>query len=294
MTAIGFVGLGVMGRPMAGHMLEGMGPGSTLTLHDLGPERVQHLLDAGARWAGTPAELARAVDVIVAMVPDIPQIEQLLDGPDGLLAGVARPTVLVISSTVSPDGVRRLAERCGEASGGLLRVVDAPVSGGEVGAKAGRLSIMVGGSDADVAAVLPVLALTGTPVHLGPIGAGQVAKACNQLICAASLAAIAEASVVAERAGLDVGRLLELLQGGYAGSNILADKGPRYAAKDYAVSGAAKFWIKDLRAYLDEAERTGTATVQADRLLDVFVRLTERGWGDLDTAVVQRQIAEPD
>ena len=149
-------------------------------------------------------------------------------------------------------------------------------------------------SDADVAAVLPVLALTGTPVHLGPIGAGQVAKACNQLICAASLAAIAEASVVAGRAGLDVGRLLELLQGGYAGSNILADKGPRYAAKDYAVSGAAKFWIKDLRAYLDEAERTGTATVQADRLLDVFVRLTERGWGDLDTAVVQRQIAEPD
>lgn len=293
MTNVGFIGLGVMGRPMAGHLLTGLGAASSLTLHDVAPGRVRDLLDAGARWADSPAEVARAADVILVMVPDIPQVDQLLDGPAGLLAGVERPTVLVISSTVAPDGVRRLAERCAAASGGLLRVVDAPVSGGEVGARAGRLSIMVGGADADVAAVLPVLSLTGTPVHLGPLGAGQVAKACNQLICAASLAAIAEASVVAERAGLDVGRLLELLQGGYAGSNILADKGPRYAAKDYAVSGAAKFWVKDLRAYLDEAGRTGTRTVQGDRLLDVFTRLTERGWGDEDTAVVQRQIAEP-
>ncbi|WP_127125745.1 NAD(P)-dependent oxidoreductase [Georgenia sp. SYP-B2076] len=291
MTRIGFIGLGVMGRPMAGHILDGIGEGGSLVINNYDRERVTHLLERGATWAENAREVAQAADVVIVMVPDIPDVRAICEGPDGLVAGVSAPTVLVVSSTVSPEGVRELDVDLARRSDGLLRVVDAPVSGGEAGAVAGTLSIMVGGDDEPVARVLPVLAHTGTPLHLGPLGAGQVAKACNQLICAAEITAIAEASVVAERAGLDVGRLFELLQGGYAGSRVLADKGPRYATKDYSVSGAAKFWVKDLAAYLAEAERTGTPSVQGEALHRAFTELTAQGLGDQDTAVVQAYIA---
>ncbi|GAB3697591.1 NAD(P)-dependent oxidoreductase [Mariniluteicoccus flavus] len=292
LPAVGFIGLGVMGSPMAGHILRGLAGRAPLTVHDRSRERHAALLEAGAAWADTPRAVAEAAGVIVVMVPDIPQVRELVAGPDGLAAGTTSPTVLVVSSTVSPEGVRELDADLDRETGGLLRVVDAPVSGGEVGARAGSLSIMVGGDDALVARAIPVLALTGRPLHLGPLGAGQVAKACNQLICAANIAAVAEASVVAERAGLDVAQLFGLLQGGYAGSTIMADKAPRFAAKDYATSGAAYLWIKDLRAYLDEAERTGTPSLQADRLLEAFAGLTDQGLGGQDTAVIQQWIAE--
>ena len=202
--------------------------------------------------------------------------------------------LVVISSTVAPDAIRQLDDELRQASAGHVRVIDAPVSGGQAGAQAGTLSIMVGGPDELVAKAMPYLALTGNPVHLGPTGAGEVAKACNQLICAASIVANAEAAVVAARAGLDVGKLFELMLGGYASSKIMADKGPHYVAKDYSVSGAAVFWIKDLKAYLDEARRTGTVTVQGDRLLDAFQGVVDAGWGWEDTAVVQKFIAEQD
>ncbi|TDO93733.1 NAD(P)-dependent oxidoreductase [Enemella evansiae] len=289
---VGFIGLGVMGRPMAGHILTGLAGRAPLTISNRSRDGADELIDGGAVWVDTPREVAAASDVVLVMVPDLPQIAELAEGPDGLLAGVDHPMVLVVSSTVAPDGVRRLDQQFRIATDGQLRVIDAPVSGGERGAVAGTLSIMVGGDDEPVARALPVLELTGRPVHLGGLGAGQVAKACNQLICAANIAAIAEASVVAERAGLDVGMLFDLLQGGYAGSTILADKGPRYAAKDYSVSGAAYLWIKDLKAYLDEARRTGTATLQGDRLLDAFDDLTEQGLGGEDTAVIQKWLAE--
>ncbi len=292
MTTIGFIGLGTMGRPMAGHMFARLPEGDTMVLNDISSERVTDLLDGGAVWASTARELAGLVDVVFFMVPDIPQVQAVLDGPDGLLAGIKGDIVLVVCSTVAPDAIRRLDAEVSAATNGKARVIDAPVSGGEVGAKAGTLSIMVGGPDELVSQAMPYLALTGNPVHLGPTGAGEVAKACNQLICAANIVANAEAAVVAERAGLDVAKLFELMQGGYAGSKIMADKGPRFAAKDYSVSGAAIFWIKDLLAYLDEAGRTGTATVQGDRLLDAFQGVVDAGWGWQDTAIVQKFIEE--
>lgn len=292
MTRVGFIGLGSMGLPMAGHILDEGAPGDTLTVTNMEPERAESLLARGALWADTARGVAEASDVVMVMVPAVPHVMAVLDGPDGLVAGTSTAKVVAISSTISPEAAREIARHAAEASGGLLHVVDTPVSGGEGGAKAGTLSLMVGGADDDVALAMPVLTRLGTPLHLGPLGSGQVAKACNQLICAASIVAVAEAAVVAERAGLDVGRLFELLQGGYAGSKILADKGPRYAAKDYSVSGAAWLWIKDLQAYLDEARLTGTPTVQGDRLLAAFEGLTEAGMGKLDTAVVQQWIAQ--
>ncbi|MGI5951628.1 MAG: NAD(P)-dependent oxidoreductase [Brooklawnia sp.] len=293
MTTIGFIGLGTMGRPMAGHMFSRLPAGDAMVLNDRSTERVADLLAEGAIWADTARELGAQAEVVFFMVPDVPQVKDVLDGPDGLLAGIGdREVLLVVCSTVAPDAIRKFDQEVSEATQGRVRVIDAPVSGGQVGAEAGTLSIMVGGPDELVALAMPYLELTGNPVHLGPTGAGEVAKACNQLICAASLVSIAEAAVVAERAGIDVGKLFELLQGGYAGSTIMADKGPRYAAKDYSVSGAAIFWIKDLLAYLDEAKRTGTPTMQADRLLDAFQGVVDAGWGWEDTAIVQKFIEE--
>lgn len=295
MTTIGFIGLGTMGRPMAGHIFSRLPEGDTMVLNDISSERVTDLLDAGAVWAATARELGAQADVVFFMVPDVPQVQAVLEGPDGLLAGAQdRDVVLVVCSTVAPDAIRQLDAQVSAATDGRVRVIDAPVSGGQIGAEAGTLSIMVGGPDELVSQAMPYLALTGNPVHLGPTGAGEVAKACNQLICAANIVANAEAAVVAERAGLDVAKLFELMQGGYAGSKIMADKGPRFAAKDYSVSGAAIFWIKDLKAYLDEAGRTGTVTQQGDRLLDAFQGVVDAGWGWEDTAIVQKFIEEQD
>lgn len=294
MADVGFIGLGVMGLPMAGHILDGLAStGSALVVHTIDRPAADGLLARGAVWASTPAEMASRADVVVVMVPDVPQVRELLDGPAGLLAAVTAPLVLVVCSTVSPQAVRDLDAELAVATGGLVRVVDAPVSGGQSGAEAGTLSIMVGGPEDAVSRVLPVLALAGRAVHLGPLGAGQVAKACNQLVVAAELVALAEASVVAERAGLDVAQLLDLLQGGYAGSTVLADKADRFARKDYTVSGAARFLVKDLAAYRAEAELTGTVSLLADRLHGAFADLTAAGLGNQDSSVIQAWIEGP-
>lgn len=292
MTTIGFIGLGTMGRPMATHIFSRLPEGDRMVLNDISNERITQLLADGAIWAPTGRELGEQADIVFFMVPDVPQVRAALEGTDGVLAGMTGEGLIVVCSTVAPDAIRQLDTEVSEITDGRVRVIDAPVSGGQVGAEAGTLSIMVGGPDELVAKVLPYLALTGNPVHLGPTGAGEVAKACNQLICAANIVANAEAAVVAERAGLDVAKLFDLMQGGYAGSKIMADKGPRFAAKDYSVSGAAIFWIKDLVAYLDEAGRTGTETVQGDRLLDAFQGVVDAGWGWDDTAIVQKYIEE--
>ncbi|WP_255491652.1 NAD(P)-dependent oxidoreductase [Actinotalea sp. JY-7876] len=280
----GVVGLGVMGAPMARHVLEA---GLPLHVTARRPASAAPLVDAGAAWHATPRELAAHVDVVVLMVPDLPDVLAVLDGPDGLLAGVRGPLVVVVGSTASPTGVRELGATLRERTDGLVSLVDAPVSGGQEGAEAGTLSVMVGGAPHDVARAMPVLAATGTAVHLGPLGAGQVAKACNQMIVAATVTALAEAAVVAERAGLDVGAMLDLLGGGYAASRLLEVKKHRFATHDHSPSGPAKFMVKDLGFALDEAQRSGTATAQTELLLEVFRGVTDAGLGDLDTSVVQ-------
>jgi len=286
-TAVGVIGLGVMGAPMAGHMLRA---GHRVHVTARRPVSARALVAAGAAWHATARELAGHVGVVVLVVPDLPDVEAVLDGPDGLLAGVTGPLVVVVSSTVSAEGVRALDRSVRDRTGGRVHVVDAPISGGEEGAVAGTLSVMVGGADEDVAAALPVLASTGTAVHLGPVGSGQVAKACNQMIVAATVLALGEASVVAERAGLDVAATLDLLGGGYAGSRLLEVKKHRFARHDHSPSGPARFMVKDLGSATEEARRSGTATPQLDVLREVFTDLTARGLGDQDTAVVQAYI----
>ncbi|WP_447925190.1 NAD(P)-dependent oxidoreductase [Georgenia muralis] len=284
---VGFAGLGVMGAPMARNIARA---GYELHVTARRPEVATSLVTGGATWHDTARELAQVAEVVVVMVPDLADVEAVLGGDDGLLAGVDAPTVVVVCSTVSPEGVRALGRRVAEATGGLARLVDAPVSGGEEGAVAGTLSVMMGGHDEDVAVAAPVLAATGTPVHLGPAGAGEVAKACNQMIVAATVLALGEAAVVAERAGLDVRALFDLLGGGYAGSRLMEVKKARLAEHDHSPSGPAQFMVKDLGFAAAEASATGTATPQLDVTRQVFTELTDAGLGDLDTSVVQAYV----
>lgn len=287
---IGMIGLGVMGRPMALNLIDRLGE-RPLYVHHRSEDRASELILAGARWAPTPRQLAAEARIIILMLPDLPQVEQVLDGSDGILAGITDDTVLVISSTSSASGVRELAERVRTATDGKLAVVDAPVSGGEDGAIAGTLSIMVGGDDADVQRVLPVLAALGNPVHLGPLGAGEIAKFCNQLIVASTIMALGEAAVLAERSGLDLGALFTLLEGGYAGSRVLETRKDRLVSGDFGSSGVAKFMVKDLTFALEEAKSSGTVAPQLQLLSDSFRDLTERGFGNQDISVTRAYVS---
>ncbi len=269
---------------MAGHMVAA---GLDVHVFARRPAATTGLVEAGATGHPTAAELATRCGIVVFVVPDLPDVEAILSGPEGLLAAVDHPLVLVISSTVSPEGVQELGTRLAAETGGLVHVVDAPISGGTSGAVAGTLAIMVGGSTEDVAAAMPALRVCGNPVHLGPLGAGQVAKSCNQMIVAATVLALGEASVVAERAGLDVGALLDLLGTGLAGSQVLEQKKSAFVTHDHESLGPARFMVKDLTFATAEARRSGTATPLLDVLRAVFTDLTEAGLGDQGNSVVQ-------
>lgn len=285
---VGLLGLGAMGVPMAANLLRR----GKLGICGRGRERYRELLDAGAGWHETPRSLAESCSVIILMLPDLPEVEAVLAGADGILAAAPGDLVLVISSTSSPVGVRELGGRLGAQTAGAVRVVDAPVSGGVEGAAEATLSIMVGGDEADVARVLPVLEACGQPVHLGALGAGQVAKACNQLIVAATITALGEAAVLADRSGLDLDALFRLLAGGYAASRMLETRGERIVTENYDPAGKARYLLKDLGFAAAVAESTDTRTVLVPALQEAFGELVERGLGDRDMSVTRRFIAE--
>lgn len=287
---VGVIGLGAMGKPMAANLLEADKQSVRITART--PSKVADLVSAGAEWHDTPRSLAVDTQAIVLMVPDLPEVEAVVYGTDGILAAEPTDLVLVISSTSSPDGVRGLHDRLVKQTQGAVRVVDAPVSGGTDGASAGTLSIMVGGDPADVARILPVLAACGTPVHLGPLGSGQVAKACNQMIVAATILALGESAVLAERSGLDLTILFDLLSKGYAGSRILATRGARIVGEDYSPSGVAAYMVKDLDFATAVALDTDTHPVLLPAVKEGFEELVECGLGDFDIAVTRRFVAE--
>jgi 2-hydroxy-3-oxopropionate reductase len=279
------IGTGAMGTPMAHRLIRARG---RLAIWSRAPR--PDLVDVGARAAGTPRELAAQSDAVLVMLPDLPDLEKLLDGDDGLLAG-AGDLLLLIGSTSSPTGVRAIAERLHRQSGGRVRVVDCPVSGGVDGASAGTLSIMLGGTDADAALAAQILSPCGTPVHLGPLGAGEVAKACNQLVVAATIVALGEATELAARSGLDLDALWSLLAGGYAGSNLLASRKDRLVAGDDSPSGAAAYMVKDLGFAADVAASTHTATALLPALRALFDELVDADLGDRDISVTRRLTA---
>ena len=282
---VGFVGLGVMGRPMARNLVRA---GHRVVVWNRSAEPAAELAAVGATVARTPAELAAAAPVVLTMLPDLPQVDEVLHRDDGLLGGMGRGSVLVVMGTVSPVDVRDLGDRLEPAG---VSVVDAPVSGGDVGAEQATLSIMAGGREQDVARVRPLLEAMGTTVdHLGPLGAGQLAKACNQIVVAATLTALSEALVLARKGGLDPRRVFAVLAGGLAGSRVLEVKGPKLLAGDFQPGGAAAFQHKDLGFALAAARAEGVALPITALVDQLFGAARWNGFGDDDHSVVVRVI----
>jgi len=290
-ASLGVIGAGIMGAPMARNASRALQGRGDVVVTGRSRERVAPLLDEGILWSDSPRGVAERAAVVLVMLPDLPQLEPLLDGEDGLLAGTG-PLVIAVGSSVSPVRVREVGERVHRSTDGRVAVIDCPVSGGEEGALAGTLSIMVGGDDAAVATAMPLLATMGRPVHLGSIGAGSVAKACNQLIVAATILALGEATVIAERSGIPLEPLLELFGGGYAGSRLLETRKRRFVEHDYSPSGPAKYLTKDLGFAAAAAEATGTTALQLQASRSAFEDLVASGLGDQDLAVVQAFVAQ--
>jgi 2-hydroxy-3-oxopropionate reductase len=274
----GFVGLGLMGAPMAANLLR---RGWSVTAWNRSPAALDDFRKHGGAVAGDVAAL-RDEPVTVFMLPDLGYIEE---AAAGLLASwadspPARGTALVVMSSVSPEGVRAFGRRVREASAGNAVVVDAPVSGGTSGATEGTLAIMAGADDdADFRRLLPLFEAMGTTVRLlGPLGAGSLAKACNQLIVGTTTAALAEAAELAERSGLEVAALYEVLAGGLAGSRVLDIVGPRLVHKD-------------LSFVVESAEAAGAAVPMARAGVELYAELKRQGLGDQDLAVVRQTIS---
>jgi len=241
---------------------------------------VTGLVAAGARAAASPAEVARASDVVLVMVPDAPDVEAVLAGPDGVLAGACDGLVVAAMGTCHPAAMPPLAERCAARG---VRLLDAPVSGGEVGAVEGSLSIMVGGDAAAFERALPVFEAMGrTIVHVGGPGAGQLAKACNQLIVGATIAAVAEGLSLARAAGVDPAVVRTALTGGYATSRVLEIHGGRMIARDFAPGGRAALHAKDAHIILDTAAGLGLDLPVFAVVAERFDTLVAAGGGDLD------------
>ncbi|HEX4941492.1 MAG TPA: NAD(P)-binding domain-containing protein, partial [Actinomycetota bacterium] len=237
---IGFIGLGVMGKPMARNL---RAAGLDLVVHSRSPGPVDELVAEGAERASDPSELAAGVDVVITMVPDTPDVDRVLFGEGGVAGGIRPDSLVIDMSTIRPTEASRFAERLAATDVAML---DAPVSGGERGAIDGTLSIMVGGQEDAFARALPILEILGGNVtHVGGSGAGQVAKACNQLIVGATIQAVGEALVLAAKAGVDPATVREALLGGFAGSKILEVHGQRMLRGDFAPGFRSALHLKD-------------------------------------------------
>ena len=289
--SIGFIGLGVMGRPMALNLLAASYP---LTVLDRTQSTVAALVEAGAETAATPREVAERCGVIILMLPDSPDVEQVTIGADGLLAGLRPGSLVIDMSTISPVVTRRLAELV-EAAGS--RWLDAPVSGGDKGAIEGTLSIMVGGAEPDFVRAKPVLdVLGGTIVRLGPVGAGQTVKAANQIVVGAVFQGLAEALTLTKRAGLDTESVVAVLQGGLAHTRCLEMRKANYLQGAYPPGFRIALHHKDLGIALDAGRAAGVPLPVTSLVREFMGSMIARGDEGLDHSglitVVARNAAE--
>jgi 2-hydroxy-3-oxopropionate reductase len=281
---IGFIGLGIMGRPMARNLLAA---GYPLTVHSRSPGPVDDLVDAGAASAVDVVALAAASDVVITMLPDTPDV---VDVGGQVVRSAAPGTLFIDMSSVDPSAARELAAEGLERG---VAVLDAPVSGGEKGAVEATLSIMVGGDDESFARARPVFdALGSSVVHVGPSGAGQVCKACNQLVVAATIEAVAEALRLAEAAGVDAGKVREALAGGFAGSKILEVHGRRMLDRSFDPGFRVRLHRKDARIVLDLAAETGSAVPSFAVVTEQLQKLVDRDQGERDHSALYLALEE--
>lgn len=254
-SVVGFIGLGVMGRPMAKNLLK---RGFKLVVHSRSRGPVDDLVSAGAAAASSSADVARQTDRIITMLPDGPDVEQVLAGGDGVFAAVQRGTIIADMSTIAPATARRLA---GEAASKGAVLLDAPVSGGEIGAIDGTLSIMIGGDAGAIETFRPIFEGMGNKekiIRIGDAGAGQICKACNQLVIGGTLAAVGEAFALARKSGVDPAKVRAALMGGFAASRVLEVHGQRILESNFKPGFPARLYRKDMKIVIDALNETHT------------------------------------
>jgi 2-hydroxy-3-oxopropionate reductase len=277
MTTIAFVGLGIMGAPMAGHLIDA---GHDVVGHNRSRPAVDALVERGGRAASSVADAVREAEVVITMVPDGPDVEAVAMGPEGIYASAKPGTLHIDCSTIRPDVARRVAA-AGIEQG--VHVVDAPVSGGEAGAREAALSIMVGGEAADVEAARPYLDVVGaTVMHVGPAGAGQTVKAANQLIVAGNLQLLAEALVFLEAHGVDTEAAVAVLGGGLAGSTVLDRKAAGMRTREFTPGFRVDLHHKDLGIVMAAAREAGVAIPLGAHVAQLMGALRAMGHGALD------------
>lgn len=286
MTTVGFVGLGIMGGPMAANLVRA---GYDVTGFNRSPAKVERLVDAGGRAAGSVAEAVRGAEIVVTMLPDSPDVEAVLLGEEGVFAHAEPGTLVIDCSSIRPDTTRALDEAARTRG---LRLLDAPVSGGEPKAIDGTLSIMVGGAAEDVEAGRALLEVLGsTVVHVGPAGAGQTVKIANQLVVAGNIGLLAEALVFLETHGVDTEAGLRVLGGGLAGSAVLDAKGAKMREREFTPGFRMELHHKDL-GNLEAAARSAGVSVPLGALVSQLVAAAIAGGdGELDHSALFRQLA---
>ncbi len=268
---------------MAGPLLKG---GYRLIVHNRSRGPVDELVAAGATAAASPAEVARAATVVITMLPDTPDVERVLTGPDGVLSAIQKDAIVIDMSSISPVATERLAKAVAEKGASML---DAPVSGGEIGAINAALSIMVGGEEAAFARAKPILEKMGNAekiIHIGKSGAGQVCKVCNQVAIGGALSGVSEAMALAKKAGVDAGKVRQALLGGFAASRVLEVHGERMLTGNYKPGFRTKLYQKDLRLAKEAAAANGVAIPGTAIVAQHVEALVASGGSDLDYAAI--------
>ncbi len=277
MAKLGFIGLGIMGKPMAGHLLAA---GHTVHVYDVVPESVKELAAKGAVAGSNSKEVAQKSDIIIIMVPDTPDVEAVLFGKDGVAEGVKRGSIVVDMSSVSPIATKEFAKKLAAMG---VKMLDAPVSGGQVGAQNATLSIMVGGEPEVFAQIKPYFELMGKNiVHIGGNGDGQTCKVANQIVVAETIMAISEALLFASKAGADPGKVREALLGGFAQSRILDVHGKRMIERTFAPGFRIRHQQKDLNLALQGARALGMSLPGASIAQELLNAVAAEGDIDLD------------
>lgn len=285
MTAIAFIGLGIMGSPMAVHLVKA---GHAVAGYNRTPDKAAPLAAAGGRAARSIADAVTGAEVVALMVPDSPDVQDVLTGPDGVFAHAAPGTLIIDFSSIRPDVTRELA---GEAARRGLRYLDAPVSGGEAGARNAALSIMVGGEADAFEAARPLFDVVGkTVVHVGPSGSGQTVKAANQLIVAANIEALAEAVVFLRAYGVDLEAALEVLGGGLAGSAVLAQKRANMIGHSFEPGFRVALHHKDLGIVTSAAREAGVVLPLGALVAQLMAAADANGDGALDHSALLRGV----
>ncbi len=281
METIGFIGLGIMGRPMAENLRE---EGYELVVYNRTEEKADDFVQGGGEKASSPREVAERSDVVITMLPDSPQVEELVLGEDGVAAGVSEGKLYIDMSSIAPAISRKVHEALEEKG---VEAVDAPVSGGQPAAESGELAIMVGGSDDAVERARPILEAMGKAVtHIGPPGAGQVAKAANQVVVALTIQAVSEALTLARKSGVDAAKVREALLGGLAQSKILEMHGERMLEHEFDPGFKLSLHRKDLAIALQAAREEGVPLLATAQVAEVMNALLASGHGDDDHAVI--------